>query len=208
MHTTQMMGIPKLRIFGDSLVIINWEKGTASLTPPELYHWCRDTRKLCSCFLELSFCHIYREFNQLADCLSKNALSLAPRFGNFSEFIEGHLTFQDCFVLFWAWCGSMFSLFFYCTTLWFVMEQAPFRLLFYSLWIPGRHGYVGHSYFWWVMLCRICSCPLCSVVFGSHDGCWCSYHPSDQLYVCNPPLGRHLRCPLILSEYQGHAFFY
>ena len=71
LHTAQMMGIPKLRIFGDSLVIINWEKGTASLSPPELYHWCRDTRKLCSCFLELYFCHIYREFNQLADCLSK-----------------------------------------------------------------------------------------------------------------------------------------
>ena len=100
MHTTQMMGIPKLSIFGSSLVIINWEKGTTSLTPPELYHWCRDTRKLCSCFLELSFCHIYREFNYLANCLSKKALSLAPGSSNFSEFIDGHLTSQDCFVLF------------------------------------------------------------------------------------------------------------
>ena len=109
MHTTQMMGIPKLRIFGDSLVIINWAKGTSSLSPPELYHWCRDTRNLCSCFLELSFYHIYHEFNQLADCLSKKSLSLAPGFGNFSKYIEGLLTSQDCFVLFWAWCWSMFS---------------------------------------------------------------------------------------------------
>ena len=91
------MGIPKLSIYGDSSVIINWEKGSASLSPPELLHQCRDTRKLCSCFLELTFCHIYREFIQHVDSLSKKALSLAPGSGNYSEYFDGLLTSFDCF---------------------------------------------------------------------------------------------------------------
>ena len=100
LHTTQMMGIPKLRIYGDSLVIINWENGTTSLSPPNIYHWCRDIRKLCSCFLDLSFFHIYREYNQLADRLSKKALTLAPITTDCSEFFDGHLVSHDKIELF------------------------------------------------------------------------------------------------------------
>ena len=100
LHTTQMMGIPTLKVFGDSSVIINWAKGTATLSPPELHHWCRETRKLCSCFLELSFCHIYRELNQQADRISKTAISLAPGFGSYSEFFDGLLASHDNFRLF------------------------------------------------------------------------------------------------------------
>ena len=100
LHTAQMMGIPKLKTYGDSLVIINWANGIASLSPPDLYHWCRDIRKLCSCFLELSFSHIYREYNQLADRLSKKALTLAPGSGDYSDFFYGHLVSRDMIVLF------------------------------------------------------------------------------------------------------------
>ena len=100
LHTSQMMGLPKIQIFGDSSVIINWAKGTASLSPPNLTHWCRDITKICSCFLELSFCHVYREHNQTADCLSKKSLSLAPGSRFYSEFYEGHLISQDSFMLF------------------------------------------------------------------------------------------------------------
>ena len=96
---TQMMGIPTLRVFGDSSVIINWAKGTATLSPPELHYWCRETRKLFSHFLELSFSHIYREHNQHANRLSKTALSMAPGFGTFSEFFDGILITQDIFKL-------------------------------------------------------------------------------------------------------------
>ena len=100
LHTTQMMGIPMLNVLGDSLVIINWENGIASLSPPNLHHWCRDIRKLISCFHELSFCHIYREYNQIADRLSKRALTLAPRIGECSEFFDGHLVSHDMIELF------------------------------------------------------------------------------------------------------------
>ena len=100
LHIAQVMGIPSLNIFWDSLIIINWVKGTDALSPPDLSHWCRDTRKLCTCFLDLSFSHIYREHNQLADNLSKFALSLAPRFGTYSEIFEGLLASHDTFKLF------------------------------------------------------------------------------------------------------------
>ena len=43
LSVTKMIGIPYLNIFGDSVVIINWEKGNATLNPLDLSHWCMDT---------------------------------------------------------------------------------------------------------------------------------------------------------------------
>ena len=90
--STHMMGIPTLQVFGDSLVVINMAKGKSSLSPPELLYRCRETRKLCTHFLALSFDHIYREHNQQAGRLSKDALSLAPGIGTYHEFFKGQLT--------------------------------------------------------------------------------------------------------------------
>ena len=94
------MGISLLNIFGDSVVIINWEKGNAALNPPALSHWCMDTRSLSYCFHHLSFSHAFREHNQLVDRLSKSALSLALGCGNFFEFLDGLLASSDTFQLF------------------------------------------------------------------------------------------------------------
>ena len=103
--STHMMGIPSLQVFGDSSVIINWAKGKSSLSPLELHYWCRETRKLYTYFLALSFDHIYREHNQLADHLSKVALTLAPGSGTYSEFLDGHLTSHGNIKLFWVGAG-------------------------------------------------------------------------------------------------------
>ena len=100
LHITQSMGILKLNIFGDSAIIISWAKGIAALNPPALSHWCMDTRRLISCFHHLSFCHIFHEHNQLADKVSKSALSLAPGCGKYSEFFDGLLASHDTFQLF------------------------------------------------------------------------------------------------------------
>ena len=97
---TNLMGIPCLNIFGDSTVIVNWENGNVSLNPPDLSHWCMDTRSLITSFLHLSFSHTYREHNQLADRLSKSALSLALGCGDFPEFLDGLLASSDTFHLF------------------------------------------------------------------------------------------------------------
>ena len=100
LHTSHMMGIPLAQVFGDSQVIINWAKGSTALSPPELVHWCWETKKLASSFQDLSFIHIYREHNKTADRLSKKALSLSQGKGCLMEFIENLLVTQDYFQLY------------------------------------------------------------------------------------------------------------
>ena len=48
--SSQMMGIPLSHVYGDSQVIINWAKGSTALSPPDLVHWCRETKKPISSF--------------------------------------------------------------------------------------------------------------------------------------------------------------
>lgn len=94
-------GIPLTHVYGDSQVITSWVNGSTELSPPEFMHWCWETKNLLVTFHDLSITHIYREHNQLADRLSKTALSLPQGFGNFKEFIENHLVTQNTFQLYW-----------------------------------------------------------------------------------------------------------
>ena len=100
LYTSQMMGIPSSQIYGDSLVIINWVKGSTALSPTDLVHWCRETKKLFTRFQALSITHIYREHNRLADRLSKDALLFPQGKCSYKEFYEDHLISQDLFKLF------------------------------------------------------------------------------------------------------------
>ena len=105
------MGIPLSHIFGDSQVIINWAKGSTALSPPKLFHWCRETQKIFSSFLDPLFIHIYQEHNQIADRLSKTALTFSPGYCYFSEFMEDHLVTYDIFHLFWVLFEELTPLF-------------------------------------------------------------------------------------------------
>ena len=98
--SSQMMGIPLSHVYGDSQIIINWAKGSTTLSPPDLLHWCRETKKLILSFQGLLFTHIYREHNRTADRLSKTALSYPPGIGSFTEFFENQLVSHDSFQLF------------------------------------------------------------------------------------------------------------
>ena len=98
--TSHMMGIPLSQIYGDSLVIINWVKGSTALSPTDLVHWCRETKKLFTSFQALSITHIYREHNRLADRLSKDALFFRQGKGRYKEFFENQLVSQDLFQLY------------------------------------------------------------------------------------------------------------
>ena len=100
LKSSQMMRIPLVKIYGDSQIIINWAKGVYILTPPDLFHWCRDTKKLITSFQDLTFCHIYREHNRKADGLSKTALSLVPGYGCFSEYFDDKLVSNNTFQFF------------------------------------------------------------------------------------------------------------
>ena len=85
LSVSKIMGIPLHSIYGDSLVIISWAIGNGSLKLPHLSHWCDDIRELLHIFPEVIMKHIYREHNQIANSLSKKALSLDSRFGIFKE---------------------------------------------------------------------------------------------------------------------------
>ena len=100
LHLSQMMGIPLAQVFGDSLIIINWAKGSSTLSPPELVHWCRETKRLATSFQGLSFNHIYREHNNAADRLSKKALSLSQGKGCIMEHVENRLVYSGYFQFF------------------------------------------------------------------------------------------------------------
>ena len=100
LHISHMMGIPIAQIYGDSQIIINWAKGSTALSPPDLLHWCRETKKLASSFQDLSFSHIYREHNKIADRLSKLALSLPQGKCCFMDFDENIFVFKDYIQLF------------------------------------------------------------------------------------------------------------
>ena len=85
---SKIMGIPLHSIFGDSLVIISWASGKNTLNLPHLSHWGDDIRDLLQNFPELIVKHIYREHNQIADILSKNALLLDSGHGTYKEILN------------------------------------------------------------------------------------------------------------------------
>ena len=97
---SKILGIPLQTIYGDSLVIINWENRISSLDSLNLSHWCKDIRSIIQNFSSLTLNHIYREHNQQADCLSKKALVFDPGMGKFSEFMEGMIFDHGIFQLF------------------------------------------------------------------------------------------------------------
>ena len=54
---------------GDSKDIVDWDKNSQQLHIVELYHWLRRVEDLIKKFQHISFYHIYREFNIVADVL-------------------------------------------------------------------------------------------------------------------------------------------
>ena len=85
------IGLPFLHIFGDFVVVINWENNKSVLSALNLVYWCTNISKLKDTFLFLVFQHVYREHNVRADCLSKEALSMASGLFNFTEIYDGEI---------------------------------------------------------------------------------------------------------------------
>ena len=123
--------------------------------------------------------HIYCEFNQLADCLSKKALSLALGSGNYSEFIEGHSTSHDCFVLFWAKCWSMYS-FYLLHPILICYGVSSFRLLFCSHLFTVDMVWVA-AYTDGMLYCWRHTCPPCRLA-----GMWLLHDVTD-MFLYDPP---------------------
>ena len=78
-----------LHIFGDSLVIINWEKGRSTLSTLDLEAWFLHIRDLSPSFIAIDYKHVYREHNKKAYILSKEGLKMASSLLSFTDFCEG-----------------------------------------------------------------------------------------------------------------------
>ena len=94
------MGLPYLHIFGDSSVIINWEKGESTLDMVNLEAWCYNTRLFISSFTRVDFNHVYREHNKREDILSKEGLHLALGHLLLTESYDDEIIEEDSLQLF------------------------------------------------------------------------------------------------------------
>jgi ribonuclease HI len=69
-------GCKTLQVFGDSMLIINWENGVQRCHISRLVPIYEEVLRIINVFDSISFTHLYREQNQLADRLSKEASQL------------------------------------------------------------------------------------------------------------------------------------
>ena len=89
------IGLPYLHIFGDSSVIINWEKRESTLHVVDLEAWCYNTRLLIPSFTWVDFSHVYREHNKREYIFSMEGLCMAP----------GHLLLTESFTFRYLYHG-------------------------------------------------------------------------------------------------------
>jgi len=66
--------IHDLQVFEDSRIFIDWLNHKCALKVLNLFYWKDRIKELIKYFRDLEFTHIYREFNQVADELSKKPL--------------------------------------------------------------------------------------------------------------------------------------
>jgi ribonuclease HI len=79
-----------LYVLGDSKIIIDWLNRKGSIMVENLYGWKERITDLIPLFRSLSFSHIFREENKVADNLSKKALFLLQGKISYSQWEDGH----------------------------------------------------------------------------------------------------------------------
>ena len=80
--------------FSDSKVVVDWENGRNTIRVPHLHHLLAEIQNLKAIFRRISFAHIYRELNEEAEFLSKQALSYQPGLMEIEEVAEGITTLR------------------------------------------------------------------------------------------------------------------
>jgi ribonuclease HI len=83
--------IHDLQVFRDSRIVIDWLNKRGKLQILNLHCWKERIKELVKGFRSLSFTHIFREFNQQEDTLSKRALDLQEGNIFYSQSVDGHL---------------------------------------------------------------------------------------------------------------------
>ena len=84
-------GIESFYIYGDSKVVIEWEKGSYNLQLLQLKHWRMRVKFFISSFQQISLSHTSRGFNMEADQLSKCIILQEEVFMHYHEFAKGSI---------------------------------------------------------------------------------------------------------------------
>jgi len=83
--------IKELKIYGDSLLVIDWLLGKHMINAYHLTHWCHRILELSKQFDQLHFEHIYRAHNMEADSLSKKGIGYPEGTLQIEEFLDGNI---------------------------------------------------------------------------------------------------------------------
>ena len=125
------MGIPRIIVYGNSLMVINRVKRRCRLNVINLEHWCKRIDDMVRGFTTFNCQHIYHEHNKLADRLSKGALVLTVGALVVQEFMEGVMIHEDMENIFSWKQFSYFFLFLWvtiCLLFKLIEHQCGFRL--------------------------------------------------------------------------------
>jgi hypothetical protein len=79
-----------LHMMGDSKIVIDWLNGIGSINVANLDGWKDIIHALFPFFRSVTFAHIYRERNKVADSLSKKAFYMPQGHIAYSHWLEGH----------------------------------------------------------------------------------------------------------------------
>lgn len=85
-RVANLFGLVNVKIFGDSRATIKWARGEFDLNVLNSVHWSYRVKEELSTFRSVTLEHIFREFNEQADQLSKLALEGEEDFLYWDEF--------------------------------------------------------------------------------------------------------------------------
>ena len=97
LYFSKEIGLPMMHIFGDTSIIINWAKGISTLTNLDLEAWCENIIDISSSFSSIDYQHVYREYSEKENILSKEGLNLASGLLSFIEYYEGIVIGEEFF---------------------------------------------------------------------------------------------------------------
>lgn len=88
----QDKGTKKPQVFGDSKLAIDWACSRVNITTVSLIPLLNDLKHHMSLFEWLSFQHIYKELNTVANKLSKEGVQLPKAAFRYYEYVDGEET--------------------------------------------------------------------------------------------------------------------
>jgi ribonuclease HI len=96
----QRLTICRMMVVGDSKVTIDWINESTNLNLIYLHNWKEQIKSLKVGFEDIKFMHIHREFNTVADQLSKKAMDNPLGWFHYEEILNGTVVNKDSIKIF------------------------------------------------------------------------------------------------------------